>query len=92
VKKSAPRIAPQCARKKTCHDVGRSGTGGIPGLSESERPWSARHDGRRSSARRGSACSPTWDSPRPCAPPGAGSPRARLDGSTLASRTSISAP
>ena len=34
VKKSAPAIAPQCARRNVCHDVGRSGTGGSPfGLS-----------------------------------------------------------
>jgi hypothetical protein len=30
VKKSAPAIAPQCARRNVCHDVGRSGTGGSP--------------------------------------------------------------
>jgi hypothetical protein len=30
VKKSAPAIAPQCARRKVCHDVGRSGTGASP--------------------------------------------------------------
>ena len=27
---SAPTIAPQCARRNVCHDVGRSGTGGTP--------------------------------------------------------------
>jgi hypothetical protein len=30
VKKSAPAIAPQCARRNICHDVGRCGTGGRP--------------------------------------------------------------
>jgi hypothetical protein len=30
VKKSAPAIAAQCARRSVCHDVGRSGTGGTP--------------------------------------------------------------
>jgi hypothetical protein len=30
VKKSAPAMAPQCARRNVCHDVGRSGTGGMP--------------------------------------------------------------
>jgi hypothetical protein len=30
VKTSAPAIAPPCARRNVCHDVGRSGTGGIP--------------------------------------------------------------
>jgi hypothetical protein len=30
VKKSAAAMAPQCAFKNVCHDVGRSGTGGRP--------------------------------------------------------------
>jgi len=30
VKKSAPAVAPQCAFKNVCHDVGRCGTGGRP--------------------------------------------------------------
>ena len=30
VKKSAPAITPQCARKNVCHAVGRRGTGGSP--------------------------------------------------------------
>ena len=30
VKKSAAAISPQCARRNVCHEVGRSGTGGIP--------------------------------------------------------------
>jgi hypothetical protein len=30
VKKSAPTIASLCARRKVCHEVGRSGTGGRP--------------------------------------------------------------
>ena len=28
VEQSAPAMAPQCARRKICQDVGRSGTGG----------------------------------------------------------------
>jgi hypothetical protein len=30
VKKSAPAISPQCARRNVCHDVERSGTGEMP--------------------------------------------------------------
>lgn len=30
VKKSAPALALQCARRNVCHDVDRSGTGGVP--------------------------------------------------------------
>jgi hypothetical protein len=82
VKKSGAAITPQCALRNVCHEVGRCGTGGGPAALRMPESLGAPRGAPRSSARLGSACSPTWHSRSPSARTGTESQRVRRDDAT----------